>query len=140
MTLLDEPGARGWVKRDAMPQGFPHVGDRSTAARFSVPRRGRSSRRHQPARTKCGVPPWANKARACCETATLRRNRVVPKILEPRSHFSANLVEWSTVAVCESTAQKRSVQMIRVVIDTVLFSCMGAIVTGIVIAAATLLG
>jgi hypothetical protein len=30
--------------------------------------------------------------------------------------------------------------MIRFVIDTVLFSCMGAIVTGIVIAAATLLG
>jgi hypothetical protein len=34
MTLLDEPGAPGWVKRDGMPQGFPHVGDRSTAAPF----------------------------------------------------------------------------------------------------------
>jgi hypothetical protein len=83
---------------------------------------------------------------ACCETATLRRNRVVPKILEARRHFSANLVDWSTAAVCESAAQKGSsaakgsVQMIRFVIDTVLFSCMGAIVTGVVIAAATLLG
>ena len=88
---------------------------------------------------------------AACYPGRTRRVRVAklprceeivwsPTILEPRSHFSANLVEWSTVAVCESTAQKGSVQMIRVVIDTVLFSCMGAIVTGIVIAAATLLG
>ena len=32
-----------------------------------------------------------------------------------------------------------SVQMIRVVIDTVLFSCMGAFVTAIVVAVTTLL-
>jgi hypothetical protein len=68
------------------------------------------------------------------------------KNLEARRHFSANLVDWSMVAVCESAAQKGSVQqtgsvqMIRFVIDAVLFSCMGAIVTGVVIAAATLLG
>jgi hypothetical protein len=30
--------------------------------------------------------------------------------------------------------------MIRVIIDTVLFSCMGAFITGIVVAAATFMG
>ena len=39
---------------------------------------------------------------------------------------------------CEEAAQEGSVQMIRVVIDTVLFSCMGAFGTAIVIAVATL--
>ena len=35
--------------------------------------------------------------------------------------------------------EKRSARMIKVVIDTVLFCCMGAFVTGIVIVAANLL-
>jgi hypothetical protein len=80
-----------------------------------------------------------NTARACCEAATLRRKSRASKNLDARRHLSAKLWDWSTAAVCERAAQKGSMRMIRVVIDTVLFSCMGALVTGIVIAAATLL-
>jgi hypothetical protein len=46
---------------------------------------------------------------------------------------------WPAEGMREGTAQSGSVQMTRLVIDLVLFSCMFAFVTGIVIAAANLL-
>jgi hypothetical protein len=70
------------------------------------------------------------KAVARCAAATQRRKA---RAHSTSRHLSAKLGRWSTVC------QKGSVRMIRVVIDTVLFSCMGAFVTGIVIAAATFL-
>jgi hypothetical protein len=64
--------------------------------------------------------------------------RVLPKFGRQPSPFD----QVSGVAYrgdAQGTAQSGSVQMTRLVIDLVLFSCMFAFVTGIVIAAANLL-
>jgi hypothetical protein len=54
-------------------------------------------------------------------------------------HRSAKFQEWPAEGMREGLGNRGSVQMTRFVIDLVLFSCMFAFVTGIVIAAANLL-
>jgi hypothetical protein len=53
-----------------------------------------------------------------------------------RHHLSAKFQAWPTEGMRECHG---SVRMTRVIIDVVLFSCMSAIVIGIVIAAANFL-
>ena len=54
-------------------------------------------------------------------------------------HRSAKFQGWPAEGMREGPRNRGSVQMTRLVIDLVLFSCMFAFVTGIVIAAANLL-
>jgi hypothetical protein len=79
--------------------------------------------------------PWARKSDECAPTNAAS----IAKIWTATNHRSAKFQGCPAEEMREVPRNRGSVQMTRLVIDLVLFSCTFAFVTGIVIAAANLL-
>jgi hypothetical protein len=110
-----------------VPRGVDHVVVVSSPARSAARFHGRARRVRVAKRPRCEEIAWSQKSGGPTSLFSQSGGLVYGRGLRERCAKG-------------DVQQKGSVQMIRFVIDTVLFSCMGAIVTGVVIAAATLLG